>query len=332
MGFGDGAGFGDPPGAAPNAISSDAVIPDRQIVIGDGGGRAVTGSPVEIDGAGAIHPPDDLTLELGTAALRFAAVRTRHLLAHNDIGDVVTVPAGRSVAVLAEFGSAYPTEQAVEVKSAGGFVMGNLNKASTGLGTARIEAGATYAEAGAAFVHGSVKADGDNNALMLALLPGAVAMGGVFAYGADATIEAYWSGSYAGGFAATYYGTPSIISALSGGDFAHGYAAEGSIVADGRGATALGLAYGGYDVYASAPGAVAIGAAYVADIEATAQNAQQFGEGTNTLADSMQIGSAGLRLKGTAGAPGAPQNGDFWVASGSVYCRTGGISKKLTDI
>ena len=66
------------------------------------------------------------------------------------------------------------------------------------------------------------------------------------------------------------------------------------------------------------------------DISASGDNSCQFGPGTNTLADTFQIGDGGIRFKGTDGAPSALQDGDVWVASGYVYIRSNGVSVQIT--
>lgn len=64
-------------------------------------------------------------------------------------------------------------------------------------------------------------------------------------------------------------------------------------------------------------------------VEATAPNSAQFGPGSNSQADSTQFGSAGIRLKGTTGAPSNLQNGDIWVDNGYMYLRSDNASVKL---
>jgi hypothetical protein len=172
---------------------------------------------------------------------------------------------------------------------------------------------------------------------------------GAFASGVavlgQAMIRTTAGGSRAHGYArdagtyiqATAYGAFAIGEARAGGEINaidRGAFAQGrvqgiyEITASADGAHASGFASGG-DVVASGNGAFAHGAASTGNIAASAANAVQFGEGTNALADSLQVGSAGLRLKGTTGAPGAAQNGDFWVAGGYVYVQTNGAPKKL---
>jgi hypothetical protein len=126
-------------------------------------------------------------------------------------------------------------------------------------------------------------------------------------------------------------GAAASIVASGEGSFAQGQAFGHDILASGNGALAQGLAAIN-DITASGSGSLARGDATAGNILASATNSIQFGPGTNSLADSLQIGNAGIRIKGTAGAPGTMQDGDIWFASGSVYVRTGGVTKNLDAV
>jgi hypothetical protein len=97
-------------------------------------------------------------------------------------------------------------------------------------------------------------------------------------------------GSHAHGYV-YYYNYSAGIKANGGGSHASGYAYDGYIYADGTGSFAHGFAYGGKQIRASGEGSVAMGSALNAHIQATAQNSFQFGEGSNTVANSLQVGS-----------------------------------------
>lgn len=134
-------------------------------------------------------------------------------------------------------------------------------------------------------------------------------------------------GSFAQGYARSYNSALSgTIEATAHGSFAQGSAQEGTISSSALGSFAHGHATAGNSITADADGAFATGNALTADITASAINAQQFGQGVNALADSLQVGAAGIRFKGTSGAPGTPQNGDFWIAGSDVVIRSGGVS------
>jgi hypothetical protein len=148
--------------------------------------------------------------------------------------------------------------------------------------------------------------------------------------------QCYIGATAKGSRAFGYAGFGGNIRAIDLGAFAGGYAAYyGTIKANGYGALAMGAA-DSYNIYAIGHGNIAFGSNYgvasPADIQATgAYNCFQFGTGTNALANSFQIGNAGLRFKGTSGAPGTPQNGDIWVANGYVYIRSNGTTCKCVN-
>lgn len=125
------------------------------------------------------------------------------------------------------------------------------------------------------------------------------------------------------------------LSAAGAGSVAGGYldgATGVTVEATVQGAFARGDAASGYNIQATGRGSFAFGRADTEAIVASAANAAQWGPGTNALADSLKVGVAGLRLKGTTGAPGAPVDGDFWVAGGNVYVRSGGATQNLTNV
>ncbi len=165
---------------------------------------------------------------------------------------------------------------------------------------------------------------------------------------AFSVMRATAAGAFAQGAIANNSALTSTLEAIAAGAFAQGHVAgEGTIRASGFGAFAQGRAAGGgmieatfpgsfahglgltNDIRASGNGAFAIGDATAGDIIASGANSCQFGPGTNTLADTFQIGDGGIRFKGTTGAPSALQNGDIWVASGYLYFRTNGVSVKM---
>lgn len=145
--------------------------------------------------------------------------------------------------------------------------------------------------------------------------------------GRASNLQANGYGAFAQGRVYATAGYDATISSSGLGSFAQGETYGGTITSSGAGSFAQGRAYGGYGITASANGAFAQGHAYSGSIIASASNAAQFGPGTNALADTLQIGSAGLRFKGTVNAPAAPQNGDHWLdGSGNVVIRSGGVS------
>lgn len=171
--------------------------------------------------------------------------------------------------------------------------------------------------------------------------------------GINASIQALYSGSFASGNASTSASATAdiaaraagsfaqgavsnggLIDASSSGSFAQGYAQDGAVInafsvgsfaqgasydeikADAYGAFAQGYCLPGYRILAQGGGgggAMAVGYTSTGSIETFADNAQQFGPGVNSEDDTFQVGSAGLRLKGTTGPPGVKQNGDHWM-------------------
>lgn len=157
----------------------------------------------------------------------------------------------------------------------------------------------------------------------------------------SAQIDNNGQGAFVQGFinASNAGGTGRIIGASgSSGAFVQGAvtantAGVSEIRGSGQGAFAHGFANGGFAITASGTGSFACGSTNATgNITASAVNAVQFGVGSNALADSLQVGNAGLRMKGTVGAPGTPQNGDIWVdASGYVNIRSNGVTCVCTN-
>jgi hypothetical protein len=241
-------------------------------------------------------------------------------------------------------------DSSIEAIGNGSFAFGLANRDAGTDGPSKISANAQGSVAmGVAY---------DANSLVQASGQGSFAMGLAITYGALGVAEvvtlAAANGAWAGGLAGALAGYTARISseengafalgkcvALTGntyikayeeGSFAHGRAEDASILSTAQGSFAQGEADGN-NIEASGAGSFAQGSSSAAAIVASAANACQFGPGTNARADTLQVGVAGLALKGTLSAPGVLQNGDFWVvAAGDVYCRTGGITKKLTNI
>jgi len=129
-----------------------------------------------------------------------------------------------------------------------------------------------------------------------------------------AHINATSAGSFATGYSRTSNGFNAVIESLGNGAFAQG-ACTGSSVAS--------------DITAGAAGAFAVGYVLNGSIQATGVNSVQFGPGINTQADSLQVGGAGIRFKGTLGIPTTPQNGDFWRVGNFVYVRSNNVNIQI---
>jgi hypothetical protein len=143
----------------------------------------------------------------------------------------------------------------------------------------------------------------------------------------DGEVEASGWGSFAGGNA---NGALSEVKATAAGSIAHGSALNGNDVhANGDGSMAIGYARN-FRVSANAVAAFACGLADTEILQVTGQNSQQFGEGSNSQANSLQVGNAGLRLHHKAVLPITPQNGDIWMIGTEAWIRSNAISGKIT--
>jgi hypothetical protein len=194
-----------------------------------------------------------------------------------------------------------------------------------GTGTAGITASGI-----SAIVLGGVSAGGSANAAINATGSGSIVLGyAVRSFSTSALIESTTQGSVViglaqGGTLTANTGTgcfvrgsvsgAGTISSTGGGSEASGRCIGQTISSSGLGSTATGYATGN-GITASANGAFAQGDSTNGAITASAANAVQFGPGVNAEASTLKIGTAGLRLKGTAGAPGTPVNGDIYMGS-----------------
>lgn len=209
-------------------------------------------------------------------------------------------------------GPASPGTGNVIASGAGSVVLGRTEGGgSTGSQTVESTAGGS-----GSFVSGVVGSGGIAAGLIRASASGAFCQGrstGGSNATAGGTLLASGSGAFAqgicaGGSAAAATGT---ITASGSGSFAHGSAVAGALAAA---------------ITASGLGSFAVGAATSGQtIAATVANAFQFGVGTNSQIDSLQVGTT-VRLKGTVGAPTTPQNGDIFVdANGMMNVGTAGM-------
>jgi hypothetical protein len=109
------------------------------------------------------------------------------------------------------------------------------------------------------------------------------------------------------------------------GALVQGYTQNATMIGSGRGSTATGWAFNN-NITASGDGSMAIGASTAGAITATNTNSFQFGTGTNTTANSLQVGT-GIRLQNSAGT----RNGDIWLANNYVYIRSNGTTCKVVN-
>ena len=207
-------------------------------------------------------------------------------------------------------GSGRTHEARIFNNAPGGFCVGRTR----GVGDAQLHCGGTTGALGASggFVQGYINA---SNATATGILrcsgDGGFAQGNVVASsaGLTATIDAQSNGTFAqgnatnsasiiasnrGAFAQGEASSTGGIYATARGSFAHGQAAGGSVIeATSFAATALGRGRSGYDITASGGGSLAIGDTTTSgpSIVASADNAFQFGPGTNATTLSLQVGT-----------------------------------------
>lgn len=136
-------------------------------------------------------------------------------------------------------------------------------------------------------------------------------IGGAFIQGA--TVDGTLFGNADGVFVQGYALANCTIEATGAGALARGLAVDGDIRAIADGATAFGATSAGFGITASGVGSLAAGDAATGAITAAGIGAVQLGPGVNNENATVQIGNAGLRIKGTTGPPGTKQNGDHWM-------------------
>jgi len=207
----------------------------------------------------------------------------------------------------------------LEATNSGSVAFGYANGRSS-TGTAQVRS-----TGNGSFVSGFCRVQaGSGTSLILSSGAGAFAAGYEKTTGGNVTIQATQKGAFAQGDAeSTNAAATATIEATNTGSFAQGRAsgsASGSarITSSAAGSFAQGCAKDGGIIEATFDGSIALGFSNSAanQIASHALNAAQFGPGTNAQADSLQVGAAGLRLKGTAGSPTTPQVGDLWVNVG----------------
>jgi hypothetical protein len=255
----------------------------------------------------------------------------------------------------------------VESNGNGGFAVGYAYCNASGVGFAKV-----YAYGYGSFANGQAWVNGTARARIMAIGKGSHAHGRIYSQGtSQAYIRAHSAGSHAGGMVRTKTSGECYIRA-GYGCFAHGYvygnADNGHIYIYGHGSWAGGfsdnggeitvyndgaLAFGvadgariiahregnfamgvtfGNDIEATGFGCFVHGWANTGVIDATGDNAQQFGPGVNAEDDTMKIGVAGIRFKGTDGAPGSPVNGDFWMDGVNAFLKTNGVNGKIATL
>lgn len=381
-GFMDGADKTKLNGISAGAQPGDVVGPgptvvDNALARFDGtGGLTIQEGSVELSDTGDVLPAADDAQDMGSAAVRWAEIRSRLLLGTQGNGTVSVPASGQGGALLGQatqtgtgsatlaFGTTAPfppiimaanavagnTTTAFASHQAGGGSMfgsayvsagnsniGELLSTNTAYGSftggyvwshGSGSTGRVRNNGGGSFLWCYINKTGAGTSLAETTGAGAFAVGRIEGAGTH-TLRGSGGGSFTQGLLLGNTGS-SRIEGGGAGSFAQGRAnTGGTIRATNRGSFAQGNTDGNA-ILASGHGSFAQGSAATGTITASATNAVQFGPGTNALADSLQVGGAGLRLKGTAGAPATPQNGDQWVSGGFVYIRSNGVSVQIT--
>lgn len=123
---------------------------------------------------------------------------------------------------------------------------------------------------------------------------GSFAHGYTYGNGNKSFIDATAKGSHASGYVRDGGGHGYVI-ATNLGSFAHGWvysdATNARVQASGRGSVAFGAAINDGSVLASGDGSFAVGYSDTYTVSATAYNSSQFGQGSNAIPSSLQVGS-----------------------------------------
>lgn len=283
------------------------------------GARAITGTQT----TRALLPSSDAAYNLGSAAARYGVgyLSEAEFIA-GAASTVNRTTGGTIIATATQLNGGAVTLTATPSVGYASSIIGSA--IANGAGAAATMS----ATLPGASVFGSASANAGRTATISSAATGALVAGYALGSAGNARMSAEGSGSVIIGFA-----NSSTMETLSGnfGGTIFGYATLGATMqTSGWGSSVMGAAFGAQmkatangarvgglafyeDIVASAAGSFAFGDSTNGQITATAANAVQFGPGDNAEPDTFKIGSAGLRIKGTAGAPGTPVNGDIYM-------------------
>lgn len=296
-----------------------------QVVAGTLGAATITRTAGSTIIASAIKASGSTTTITAQAATALNSALVLGTATSASTGAAVMQATGDASLIAGLCRSASTGSATITASGAGSTILGRCNASST-----TAVATMTANNVGCAVIGNCSAQSSATTADMLATASGSFVQGAaISAGGLSSKIEAPGSGGFAQGTAQA--GT---ITASGVGAMARGYCSQsGAVLASGNGSLACGLAQGsGLVITASAQGAVALGDCQGAGsitasglgsfaqgsslngaIVASATNSAQFGPGTNAEADTLKVGTAGIRLKGTVGAPGTPVNGDQYL-------------------
>ena len=291
-----------------------------------------SGSVINI--AAAVLPSTDLNLDLGSSARKFDDVFCRRIQARTFVGPNTDVVTGGSV-----FGytNSAPSRAFFSNSGLGAFINGYISATGSnsssivGSGKGSFTSGAVSNSSSStaylsnlgdgAFVVGSVNGTSGGRAQVSTAAAGGFASGNVLAITSNAGVVSFNTG-FAQGNAVSLAAGTAYITASASGSFAQGRVQVGSISAAAYGshargnvstgsiavaANAHGSYAGGYaktngniSVSAGSKGAWAFGYTSGGNIQANANNAMQFGPGVNAIANTVQIGTGAIILRGNS--------------------------------
>lgn len=204
--------------------------------------------------------------------------------------------------------------------SGGSITVGHTSQTAAGTATVETTASSGGNTRGVAVSGGVIRT---NNS------PGGSSTGAVSSGG---TITAtFGTGANASGFAD---GASSAIQGFGSASLSRGLARSGNAIsAFGNAAFAMGNATGSFGITASGIASFAFGNADTAAITASAQNAVQFGPGSNAQTDSLQVGGlgSGIRLLGTGALPSVNANGGIRNNGGVVTIRSANVDVNFSN-
>jgi len=326
-------------------VTAAATLTDNRLMRGDTPGpKGIQNSGITVTDSDALQDVTQIISPRATALAGAMALGDVTVLGTT----VINASSPGSVAIWQATANASGATSTLEATSLGAFSAGRAN--STFTGTALLSASGIGSFAG-----GHSSATSGQTTTIKAGAQGAFAAGaadsgglievsssaaGGFAHGSVVTgakIRATSAGAFASG---SVQGTGSQIVSSGAGSFASGTGvgisgSTGQILASNSGSIAGGFALGiatSALISASGQGSLAWGNAANATISASATNSVQFGIGTNAIAGSLQVGDTTNGLRFISGGTTSTIVGSFWTDGTDVFCRTGGVTKNLTNI
>lgn len=279
------------------------------------------------DGSGNLYPNANGTQSLGSTSNNILTVVARRVVQATGGGTLTASATGAQIRGTVD-GTSTLIANAIGASASGQATGGGAIKATNPGALAfgsSAGAGSVYAYSTGSLAFGDAQ---NANSYLWATANGGMAHGSTD----GASLQATGIGALAGGRIVSGGGN---IIAQGAGSLVHGDTASGGSIyatALAQGGIAWGYAHTN-SITAGGKGCVALGDSTGGPIQANASGTFQLAPGVNSIANSLQVGTTGSAIHLHAdGAPGAPANGDMWVASGNVYVRTGGVTKNLNNV